>query len=72
MSTMPIGFEKQNELLVYGDGDGNVVIEEFVDSQLQNIGMVKIPIERFEHLIEQAKQLRHEAYHGSEESSDEA
>ena len=41
---MPISFEKQNELLVYGDGDGNVVIEEFVESQLQNIGMVKIPI----------------------------
>ena len=69
---MPIGFEKQNELLVYGDGEGNVVIEEFVESQLQNIGMVKIPIERFEYLVEQAKKLRHEAYHGSEESSDEA
>ena len=38
---MPISFEKHNELLVYGDGDGNVVIEEFVESQLQNIGMVK-------------------------------
>jgi len=69
---MPISFEKQNELLVYGDGDGNVVIEEFVESQLQNIGMVKIPIERFESLIEQVKQLRHESYHGTEESSDEA
>ena len=69
---MPIGFEKQNELLVYGDGDGNVVIEEFVESQLQSIGPVKIPIERFEYLIAQAQQLRHEAYHGSEEDSDEA
>ena len=69
---MPLGFQKQNELLVYGDGDGNVVIEEFVESQLQHIGMVKIPIDRFEFLIEHIKQLSHEAHHGTEESGDEA
>lgn len=69
---MPFGFKSQNELLVYGDGNGNVVIEEYVEYQPEPIGTVKIPIERFEFLIDSAKELSHEAYHGTEESGDEA
>lgn len=69
---MPLGFQQQNELLVYGDGKGNIVIEEFIETQLHNIGMVKISLDRFEFLIEQFEKLKHEAHYGSLENDDEA
>lgn len=67
-----LSFARQNHLLVYGDGDGNIVIEEAECLESVPFAVVKIPIDRFKMLMNNFELLEHEAYHGSEENDDEA
>jgi hypothetical protein len=68
--TMPLGFEKMNNIQVYGDGDGNIIIEEwssdtFADGDL--IGKVKISVDRFQMIVNNVSSLVLEAWDGVKE-----
>lgn len=70
---MAIGFYKQPRLIIYGDGDGNVVFEEFMDNDCKVLtARIAIDWDRFEQLQNHCDNLRHEAFHGIEESNNEA
>jgi hypothetical protein len=63
-NTMPIGFEQQNNLQVYGDGNGNIIIEEWSDDNLSDLlGKVTISLDRFEQICDVHREdLQKEAY----------
>lgn len=70
---MPFGFYRENRLRIYGNGEGEVVIEEYVDNDCEvPINKIKISWERFEAFQNFYEDLRQEAFHGVKESGDEA
>ena len=70
---MPFGFYRENRIRVYGNGEGEVVIEEYIDDDCEvPINKIKISWERFEAFQDFYDMLREEAYHGSKENDDEA
>ena len=70
---MPFGFYRENRIRVYGNGEGEVVIEEYIDDDCEvPINKIKISWERFEAFQDFYDMLREEAYHGSKENNDEA
>lgn len=70
---MPFGFYRENRLRIYGNGEGEVVIEEYVDNDCEvPINKIKISWERFEAFQNFYEDLRQEAFNGVKESGDEA
>jgi len=68
---MALGFNTMNNIQAYGDGEGNIVIEEwttdaFEDSQ-NLIGRVRISVNRFELIANCVSELVSEAWHGVKE-----
>ena len=65
---MPFGFELENNLQIFGDGKGNIIIEEWSDNDLTDlIGKVKISLARFEQICDVfRKKLETEAIQGFE------
>jgi hypothetical protein len=63
---MPYGFELENNLQIFGDGKGNIIIEEWSDNDLTDlIGKVKISLARFEQICDVfRKELETEAIQG--------
>ena len=63
---MPIGFQSENHLHIYGDNKGFIVIEEWTDDDYSDLlGKVRIHAEKFKALIELHKDdLIHEAFFG--------
>ncbi len=61
---MPFGFEMQNNLQIYGDGKGNIIIEEWTDDDCSDLlGRVKISLDRFEQICDVHRgDLQKEAY----------
>lgn len=50
---MPIGFNMESNLQIYGDGEGHIVIEEWSDDEFSDcLGKVKISVERFRQINE--------------------
>ena len=50
---MPIGFSQENNIQIYGDGEGNIIIEEWSDDDLTVLlGKVKISSQRFEDICD--------------------
>lgn len=70
---MAFGFFRQPRLVVYGDGDGNVVIEEFMDDDCQVMtARISIEWDRFESFQNFWDTLRDEAFNGVKERANEA
>ena len=60
---MALGFYKQPRLIIFGDGEGNVVIEEFLDDECHvSIARIAIDWERFEQIENFWDELRSEAF----------
>ena len=73
MSIMPFGFYRENRLRVYGNGEGDVVIEEYVDNDcIVPINKIKISWDRYEAFQNFYEILKEEAFHGIKEVDDEA
>jgi hypothetical protein len=71
-SIMGFGFFRENRLRVYGDGQGNIVIAEYIDDDREvPINKITISWERFEQFQNFFDDLRVEAF-ASSEVSDEA
>jgi len=69
---MGFGFFRENRLRVYGDGQGNIVIAEYIDDDREvPINKITISWERFEQFQNFFDDLRVEAF-ASSEVSDEA
>ena len=70
---MPFGFYRENRLRVYGNGEGDVVIEEYVDNDcIVTINKIKISWDRYETFQNFYEILKEEAFHGIKEVDDEA
>lgn len=73
MSIMPFGFYRENRLRVYGNGEGDVVIEEYADNDCEvPINKISISWERFESFHDFYETLRAEAFNGVQEDNHEA
>jgi|GEM_PF-5771581 hypothetical protein len=73
VSIMPFGFYRENRLRVYGNGEGEVVIEEYIDDDCEvPINKISISWARFEAFQDFYDILRKEAFHGIEGVNDEA
>ena len=50
---MPFSFNKRNHIHMFGDGNGNVVIEEYEDDEFKLLlGKVTIDVERYKQMID--------------------
>ena len=63
---MPIEFQSENHLHIYGNNKGFIVIEEWTDDDFSDLlGKVRIHAEKFKALVELHKDdLIHEAFFG--------
>jgi hypothetical protein len=60
---MAFSFDTENNHSFYGDGNGNLVIEEWADNELTElIGRVTIPFDRFELVACNCKELSTEVW----------
>jgi hypothetical protein len=66
---MALGFNTMNNIQVYGDGNGNIVIEEWAsdkhdDEQNDLVGRVVLSVDRFELVVDLKTELISEAWSG--------
>ena len=63
---MPFGFKTMNNIQIYGDGEGNVVIEEWENDEYDGkpVGVVTMSIDRFEFFASKVHELSSEAWTG--------
>lgn len=67
---MPIGFFKELNLQVYGDGKGNIVFEEWLDDDCKfMLSIVKISVERWEQIVNNSDELIKEAVCGKDDKA---
>jgi hypothetical protein len=64
---MPMYSNSQDSFVVYGDGEGYIVIKQFSRKTDKRVGEVRIPIDWFEEVAVDYKKLIDEAIHGSED-----
>jgi len=67
---MPIEFQSENHLHIYGNNKGFIVIEEWTDDDFSDLlGKVRIHAEKFKALAELHKDdLIHEAFFGGKKN----
>ena len=65
---MALGFYKQPRLIIFGDGDGNVVFEEYEDNECTKLtARILIEWDRFKILQTFCDELQSEAFHNKED-----